>query len=164
MYLVLGSFYTSERHMQQKVDDNKQISYNSLKTPQCPLQWCYSWMTPSVPNTSSNSMQSLPSWCLESSIWMGIFAQETKRQYKKKTFANPMPSHCSDQRRLSDTIIKISRLPQLNIRSLEGFFVHFKWKQKTQRQLCVLEASPSPEWPQSELKITSLNSKTLYTL
>lgn len=41
-----------------------------------------------------------------------------------------------DQRRLSDRIIKISRLPQLNIRSLEGFFVHFKWKQKTQTQLC----------------------------
>lgn len=50
MYLVLGSLYTSERRMQQKVDDNKQISYRFLKIPQCPLQWCYSWMTPSVPS------------------------------------------------------------------------------------------------------------------
>lgn len=141
MYLVLGSFYTSERHMQQKVDDNKQISYNFLKTPQCPLQWCYSWLTPSVPNISSNAKQSFPSWFHESSIWMGSLAQETKRQYKK-TFANPMLSHCSpDQRRLSDRIIKISRLLQLNFRSLEGFFCSFQVKaEDTNTTLLVLEA------------------------
>lgn len=98
-------------------------------------------MTPFVPKISSSSKHSLPSWFLQSSIWMGSLAQETKRQYKK-TFANPMLSHCSpEQRRLSDRIIKISRLPQLNIRSLEGFFCSFQVKaEDTNTTLFVLEA------------------------
>lgn len=83
MRLVPGSFYTSERLMQQEAGDNKQISYIFLKTHGDLYSNAAAEWHPPLPNTSSNAMQSLPSYFTKNYVQTVVLQKKQKYNMKK---------------------------------------------------------------------------------